>query len=212
MRKIFFFGSVGFVCLLSTVDGMGEGLYRGSNGRMTFISGVESDDNQLEFERNKNLRITEILKEICEDIGIRDALFLEGISDPFELCELLRKFLVNNKAQTSDQSISIREALSDGEQLISDAVIIDSMEEHGAGTIPISESMIKDVLDALQQCKESFQRKEKEESLEKKDLELRERELALRKERLSWEREMAEKEWAWKKKLYIREFVKLEQK
>lgn len=107
------------------------------------------------------------------------------------------------------EDVSTQDSLSSNEQPISEQTIGDRVEESAM----ISECMIKDVLNALQQCTESFQRKEEEASfLERKDLELRERELAFKEERLSWEREKAEKEWAWKKEQYIRDLVKREQK
>lgn len=93
MRKAFLFGSVGCLCLLVTLESSGEGLYRGSNGRMTFISAVESANSQLELERKKEQRVIEILKEICKEIGVYESLFNE-VTDSLEFCELLKKFLL----------------------------------------------------------------------------------------------------------------------
>lgn len=126
-----------------------------------------------------------------------------------EFCELLKKILVEKDSEDFLEDVSTQDSLSSNEQPISEQTIGDRVEESAM----ISECMIKDVLNALQQCTESFQRKEEEASfLERKDLELRERELAFKEERLSWEREKAEKEWAWKKEQYIRDLVKREQK
>lgn len=126
-----------------------------------------------------------------------------------EFCELLKKILAEKDSEDFLEDVSTQDSLSSNEQPISEQTIGDRVEESAM----ISECMIKDVLNALQQCTESFQRKEEEASfLERKDLELRERELAFKEERLSWEREKAEKEWAWKKEQYIRDLVKREQK
>ena len=211
MRKAFFFGSTIVFGLLATIDGRGEGLYRGSNGRMTFISGVELADSQLELERKKNLRIIEILQEICKKAGVKESPFLEEITDPLELCELLRTFFIEKGTQEAEKITPVHETLSNNDPLAAEQTIISS--EGGDERIVLSESMIKDVLQALQRCTESFQRKEEEEHLlEKKDLELRERELAFQQEWLSWERERTEKKLAWKKKQYIRDLMKQEQK
>lgn len=208
MRKAFLFGSVGCLCLLVTLESSGEGLYRGSNGRMTFISAVESANSQLELERKKEQRVIEILKEICKEIGVYESLFNE-VTDSLEFCELLKKILAEKDSEDFLEDVSTQDSLSSNEQPISEQTIGDRVEESAM----ISECMIKDVLNALQQCTESFQRKEEEASfLERKDLELRERELAFKEERLSWGREKAEKEWAWKKEQYIRDLVKREQK
>ncbi|CCP61503.1 hypothetical protein L2BCAN2_00374 [Chlamydia trachomatis L2b/Canada2] len=175
---------------------------------MTFISAVESANSQLELERKKEQRVIEILKEICKEIGVYESLF-DKVTDSLEFCELLKKILAEKDSEDFLEDVSTQDSLSSNEQPISEQTIGDRVEESAM----ISECMIKDVLNALQQCTESFQRKEEEASfLERKDLELRERELAFKEERLSWEREKAEKEWAWKKEQYIRDLVKREQK
>ncbi|WP_291891219.1 hypothetical protein [Chlamydia sp.] len=120
----------------------------------------------------------------------------------------MRNFILQEERKAFDDLVSVNKVLPNSDQSSIDesGAVANTPEEHKE--IVISEYMIRDVLDALQQCTKSFQRKEEVNSLERKELELREKGLAFTQERLSWEKEKAEKELAWKKKQYIRDLVK----